>query len=1100
MDSKHYTGANLGLFANWLLNRDDTFLAVTPDRSSAETLYVNLESELEEDIVFLPDWEIEPNNPKLPGEAIQNQRLEVLSRLQSNQPSGIVLPVRALGHPSLSPDSMLTVSLTTGPSEGPQALAGQLSRLGFNRADLVEEPGDFSLRGDLLDFFPEFSEYPIRVSFFDQEIESIEYFHPSTHLQADEEPELPLELTLQSEFSLNPEERDRLRSTLQQHDRDKLSEELEYSQCPDEIVEWYGRWPRATVFPETLVDWSTIGVFRPSACWDTIKQWEEHRPDSLPAGETFRSLESIGRGLFSDSVQFSRHFQESPITTDTAEPVDGEPMDLSTAPGADASPISDFLAEISDLVGEVDDIQIHCGEDGFRNRMDELISDELNHDPEKSRSKLNLRRTPWHGSYKKSDHARLSLDDFFNRTISRGRIGPSRGKTEYLESFEELTPGDLVVHENFGIGRFHGLKRVSTEQQTRDCLLIEYRDDDKLYLPPDQIAWVQKYVADSGFTPTLSSLGNDQWERIKEDVQEEVSELAEDLLELYTLREDAETTPYPSDDLEQTQFEANFPHRETPDQKQAIEAVKQDLESTKPMDRLICGDSGFGKTEVALRAAFKVASSGRQVAMLVPTTVLTRQHYETFNQRFSMFPYRVEMLSRFQSESETKSILNDLNEGSIDVIVGTHSLLSERIEFQDLGLLIIDEEQRFGVEQKESLKIYKEDIDVLTLSATPIPRTLYMTLSGVQNISRINTPPEDRVPIDVNVSSFDEDTAEEAIDRELSRGGQVFWVHNRVKSINREAQTVRSLAPHATVEVAHGQMGKSELRNTMNRFYSGDIDVLVCTTIIESGLDCPSVNTMIIRNSHMFGLAQLYQLRGRVGRSHYQAYTHLFYPSQQQLTDDAEARLETIKQCSELGSGYNVAMRDMEIRGAGNLLGKKQHGNIRAVGFPFYCRLLQREIRKLREEFEVPTPYPKLKLPGEHYLPQDYIPDEEHRIRQYQELAACRKLEEVEDLKVRWRETFGELPEPAREVIRRHKFKIMADEEGWHDFRYQGNRLSMGFHQEPPQALIDAARQANATPSVRSNRLLINRFSTDKVSEWFKRLFERDETLEPVTN
>jgi transcription-repair coupling factor (superfamily II helicase) len=1099
MSAKTFTGVNLGLFADWLLRRETTFLAVVPTRNTAETLYVNLQSELGDRIGFLPDWDLDPSDPELPGEAIQKQRIDLINQLQNTQKKGLVLPVRALGHPILEPESVPSVRLTEGPSDGPRQLANDLASLGFSRTELVEEPGDFSLRGDLLDFFPETEEYPIRVSFFDREIESIEYFHPSTHHQAEDEPDLPLTLSLQSEFALNPGDRDDLKERVRT-DQEELANELDYSGLPPEIVHYFGIWPRSTTYPDQLIDHDVVGLYRPSECWETVREWDDNRPPQSPGRTTFRSLRTTLDELRGNTVSFAQYFQENPLTGREGEPMEGEPLDISSSPGPDPNPISDFFDHVRHLLGATSTIRIHCGEDGFTERIGELLDEELGEKNDHPGTDIQLEDTPWHGSYRKNGRARVSLDDFFNRTISRGRIGPSRGKTEYLESFEELTPGDLVVHENFGIGRFHGLKRVSTQNQTRDCLLIEYDDDNKRYLPPDQIAWVQKYVADSGFTPALSSLGNDQWQRIKEDVREEVSELAEELLELYTLREETDSTPYPSDNLEQTQFEASFPHRETPDQREAIRAVKDDLESSKPMDRLICGDSGFGKTEVALRAAFKVASNERQVAMLVPTTVLTRQHYETFNQRFSVFPYRVEMLSRFQTDSEAQQIKEDLQFGEVDVVVGTHSLLSDEIEFDDLGLLVIDEEQRFGVEQKENLKLYQEDVDVLTLSATPIPRTLYMTLSGVQNISRINTPPEDRVPIEVDVSSFDEDLAEEAMRRELSRGGQVFWVHNRVSDIHREAETVRSLVPEANVEVAHGQMKKSELRETMNRFYSGEIDVLVCTTIIESGLDCPNVNTMIIREAHMFGLAQLYQLRGRVGRSHQQAYTYLFYPSQQQLTRDAEARMKTIKQCSELGSGYKVAMRDMEIRGAGNLLGKKQHGNIRAVGFPFYCRMLQREIRKLREQFEVPQPYPKLKLPGEHYLPEDYVPDEEHRIRQYQELASCRTLDEVEDLKKRWKETFGELPDPANEVIRRHKFKILADQNGWEDFQYRDNRLSMRFTGDSPEHLAEMAKSVGATAHVRSDRLVVRRFDAPKISEWIRNITEDNPEPQPLTS
>jgi transcription-repair coupling factor (superfamily II helicase) len=549
-------------------------------------------------------------------------------------------------------------------------------------------------------------------------------------------------------------------------------------------------------------------------------------------------------------------------------------------------------------------------------------------------------------------------------------------------------------------------------------------------------------------------------------------------------REDNTSVPFPDDSLEQIQFEASFPYNETFDQQKGIEEVKEDMKEPRPMDRLICGDSGYGKTEVALRAAFKAADAGRQVAMLVPTTVLARQHYETFSSRFSLFPYKVEMLSRFRTASESKKILEDLKEGRVDIVIGTHRLLSEDIDFDDLGLLVIDEEQRFGVRQKEKLKFYRKNVDVLTLTATPIPRTLYMSLSGIQDISVINTPPEERVAIETEVGPFEPQEAKQALERELSRGGQVFWVYNRVKKIKQITDYVRSLLPEARIAYGHGQMSKGDLKQVMNSFYAGEIDILVCTTIIEAGLDCPNANTMIIQNAHRFGLAQLYQLRGRIGRSHEQAYAYFFYPPKTKITEETEARLSTIKECSELGSGFRLAMRDLEIRGAGNLLGKNQHGNIRAVGFPLYCRLLQRSIRRLREGFEEPEPLPRLKLPGNYYIPHEYIPDEKQITGQYQELASSRKIQEVHDLARRWKETFGPIPKPAKMLLKRHIFKIMAVKNGWNDFRYQNQRLNMRFTKEPPTQLLKAAQKANARPSTRSNRLFIEKLTPKKIEQW----------------
>ncbi len=1092
--SIHYTDVNLGLIADWTADRAAPLLFLVPDRRVAERLCVNLRTLHGESAALLPGWNVNPGGGELPAERVQRRRIRVLNRIRDARTGHLVVPVRGLGAPLLDPDSLPRLHLSVGDAPGPGSVASALDQLGFERRGLVEEHGDFSLRGDILDLFPEGEDHPVRISFFGDEIESLERFHPNTQQQVERLERNHLELSLQSEFALGPGDRKRLRERLVREGLEEVAERLEYEDRPNAMADWLTLWPRPLTHVENLLDDPEVLLIHPSRCWERVEAWDDTY-DQFEQGSlvrrTYRRLEDPLRALAgreSDAVLFSTHERQTPLGPGEARPLSGEPLDLSPASMEEGSPIDEFLEHIDRLDGTVRRLHVHCGEEGFRDRLAELLEERSVRRTNEEKTDLDLQSTAWHGSFRRTDRARLSLDNFFNRTVSRGRIGQNRGRTEYLESFEDLKPGDLVVHEHFGIGRFHGLKRVSTHDQTRDCLYIEYRDDDALMLPPDQVAWVQKYVADSGFNPPLSSLSSGDWERVRAGVQEDVNELAEELLDLYTAREDNQTEPFPEDTLEQTQFEASFSHRETPDQQEAIEAVKEDLQSPRPMNRLICGDSGFGKTEVALRAAFKVASAGKQVAMLVPTTVLCRQHYETFRQRFSVFPYRVESLSRFRTPAETERILGELQEGKIDVVVGTHRLLSGDVRFDDLGLLVIDEEQRFGVEQKESLKFYRRDVDVLTLSATPIPRTLYMALSGVQEISMINTPPEDRIPVDIDVSPFDPGTARRAVRTEVDRGGQVFWVSNRVRTLDEVAEYVRALVPGVSVGMAHGQMARDTLRETMNRFYRGEIDVLVCTTIIESGLDCPNVNTMILQRAHRLGLAQLYQLRGRVGRSNERARAHLFYPEGADLTRDAEARLETIKRCSELGSGFRVAMRDLEIRGAGNLLGQQQHGNIRAVGFPLYCRMLQRAIRQLREEFEVPKPFPKLKFPGEHYLPRDYIPDEKGIIRQYQALASCRSQEAVDELKRQWRDTFGPIPDPARAVLRRHRFKIMADQHGWEDFRYDRERLNLRFTDSPPEELIEAARAVGAEPSVRSDRLLVHHLPPARLREWVQRV------------
>ena len=1081
-----YSEINEGLVADWTDQFDDSVLLITPNRTSAERLLVNLQSLHGKRIRMLPGWDIRPDDMGEPDPGLQKKRITSLIRFRKDSIKGLLLPVRSLGTRILSPDHLPYLSLEPGNNIPPQQVMNRLVSLGFTRRPLVEEPGSFSRRGDLLDIFPENLPHPLRISFFGDEIEEIHFFHPNTQYQVDEQPDTPVHLSLQSEFSLGPEEVSDLQRSLVEANQHELSQQLEYENHPEGLTQCFDdRWPRPLTWPDRLFDSSRTAFYQPRKIADEVEAWDQAVDPSGPG--PFRQLTPIIQDLpMNQSVAFSYHPHQTDLFPEMETKKFGTTLDVAPGSSLDSRPISEFLDVIDDTARDVDELLIHCGEDGFRQRLREHMQERFGTVSTRRGARVKLLDSPWKGSYRLRNRARISLDDFFNRTISRGRSTANIGRTEYLESFEQLNPGDLVVHEQYGIGRFRGLKRITTETQTRDVIMIEYAHDDRVYLPPDQIAYVQKYMADSGFSPGLTSLNSGRWEKTREGVEEDIEKLAEELLELYSSREQAETRGFPADNLEQKQFEATFPYRETPDQQDAIEAVKADMQANEPMNRLICGDSGFGKTEVALRAAFKAASSGRQVAMLVPTTVLAQQHFNTFEERFALFPYDVKILTRFQGGSEEQSIQDGLRSGEVDIVIGTHRLLSEDIEFRDLGLLIIDEEQRFGVEQKETLKFYREHIDVLTLSATPIPRTLYMSLSGVQDISQINTPPEERNPVEITVSGFQKSKAQRAVETELERNGQVFWISNRVQTIREETEFVRTLVPGAEVCYAHGQMNKQELRNTMDRFYGGEIDVLVCTTIVEAGLDCPRANTMIIRNAQRFGLAQLYQLRGRVGRSHEQAHAYLFFPEQNRLTEDAEARLKTIKRCSELGAGFRVAMRDMEIRGAGHILGKNQHGNIRSVGFPLYCKLLQRSIRKLREGFEVPRPFPKLDFPGEHYIPNSYIPLKKQIIRQYQALAECRSMEDVDQLKQQWRETFGPLPQPTQNELLRHRFKIMANEQGWRDLRFRDNRLNFQFVGELDPILEDAAKRIGAIPEPRGNRLKIRGLDEEKLYKWLK--------------
>ena len=612
-------------------------------------------------------------------------------------------------------------------------------------------------------------------------------------------------------------------------------------------------------------------------------------------------------------------------------------------------------------------------------------------------------------------------------TSARGRRRAATGRAAHQAFVIDYAPGDLVVHRDHGIGRFQEMRRVSDETGEREYMVLEYGEGDRLFVPVAHLDRVDRYVGGSDARPALSRLGTGEWERTKRRVKERTEEIARELVALYSRRELASGHSYSPDGAWQRDLEASFPFVETVDQVLVLDEIKRDMEASRPMDRVVCGDVGFGKTELAVRAAFKAASEGRQVAVLVPTTVLAQQHFITFSERLRPFPITVAQLSRFCSEDEVRAALIGLRSGGVDVVIGTHRLLQKDVEFRNLGLVIIDEEQRFGVMQKERFKSLRVAVDVLSLSATPIPRTLHMSLAGIRDLSVIQTPPEERQPIRTFVTAREEGLVREVISREMARGGQVYYLHNRVQTIEREAESLRALVPEARIAVGHGQMPENGLEAVMRAFSNGDVDVLVCTTIIESGLDIPNANTIIVNDAHRFGLAQLYQLRGRVGRSGQRAYAYLLYPPERSLTERADKRLEVIADLQDLGAGFKLAMRDLEIRGAGNLLGEEQHGEIAAVGLELYNHLLTSAVTALQGKPLAESPAQvTVSLPTPAFLPRDYVTDERLRLRCYQDLAACATETDLEQQIKGLADRFGALPEPALALAFTLKVRLLA--------------------------------------------------------------------------
>ena len=606
-----------------------------------------------------------------------------------------------------------------------------------------------------------------------------------------------------------------------------------------------------------------------------------------------------------------------------------------------------------------------------------------------------------------------------------------RKKTTYegtkIQSFSDLSVGDYVVHEDHGLGIYRGIEKIEQDGVIKDYLKVEYGDGGNLYLPATRLDGIQKYAGSEAKKPKLNRLGGDQWNKTKTRVKGAVKEIARDLVQLYAARQDTQGFPYGPDTVWQKEFEEMFPYEETEDQLDAIDATKGDMESQKIMDRLICGDVGYGKTEIALRAAFKAVQDEKQVVYLVPTTILAQQHYNTFVQRMKDFPVRVDLMSRFRTPGQVKKTLEDLKRGLVDIVIGTHRVLSKDVQFKDLGLLIIDEEQRFGVAHKEKIKKLKENIDVLTLTATPIPRTLHMSLVGIRDMSVLEEPPVDRMPIQTYVMEYNDEMVREAINRELSRGGQVYYVYNRVSNIDEVANHIASLVPEASVTFAHGQMHEHELERIMFDFVNGEIDVLVCTTIIETGLDIPNANTMIIQDADRMGLSQLYQLRGRVGRSSRTSYAFLMYRRDKMLREEAEKRLQAIREFTELGSGIKIAMRDLEIRGAGNVLGAEQHGHMEAVGYDLYCKLLNQAVLELKgQRREEDTYETVVDCDIDAYIPTSYIKNEYQKLDIYKRISSIENEDEHMDMQDELMDRFGDIPKPVENLLHVAAIKALA--------------------------------------------------------------------------
>ncbi|MDD4334071.1 MAG: transcription-repair coupling factor [Desulfotomaculaceae bacterium] len=1036
-------------------------LIITPGEREANALADELAFFLSGLTVRLfPVWQLPPYQILAQSKEVAAQRLQVLEGLLRGEQAVIIAPAEALLRRLIPPEDFLSpvCKLATGDRVDLTELLHSLLTMGYERVELVEERGQFVLRGGILDVYPMTAHRPVRLEFFDDELDSIRRFSAAT--QRSEENIRAFTLYPARELVVGGQRRESAGRALRKEYNEqaaklkKLDDPRPARQLSEkfkEVIENFAGYfsgiehylPYFYSEIVTVIDYlpaeTPVFLSEPARIRDIIDAVQRER------AETFKDLLGQGRLLPSqcrdnagwdhiNKAQAGRRVVYSSLLPRQLEFM--KPRNIVNFPG---KAMPSFMGNIEILAQEIQ----RWRRAGYAVVL--LVSGSQR--PQQLISALRDEKIDAFYAASLEGHLRSgnvvvapgSLAGGFEFPACRlvvvtendiyGRRRRPRKEWQHadrLAPFVDIKVGDYVVHVNHGIGRYLGVAPLAIDGIQKEYLLLKYTGEDKLYVPVDQVGLIQKYLGGEGEPPRLSRLGGTEWARAKGKVQEAVREMANDLLALYAARETMIGYQFGKDTVWQNQFEETFPYEETPDQLRAIEEIKSDMERPKPMDRLLCGDVGYGKTEVALRAAFKAINDSKQVAILAPTTILAQQHYNTCLERMAGYPVKIEVLSRFRTPREQRLVLQGLARGTIDVVIGTHRLLQDDVLFKDLGLLIIDEEQRFGVAHKEQLKMLRKGVDVLTLSATPIPRTLHMSLVGIRDTSILETPPENRYPVQTFVLEEDPVLIKEAIRREMSRSGQVFFVYNRVADLDRVAAWVHALVPEARIVMAHGQMREEELEQAMLDFMGREYDVLVSTTIIENGLDLPNVNTLIVKESGMMGLAQLYQLRGRVGRSNRLAHAYFTFRKDRVLGESAEKRLSAIREFTELGSGFKIAMRDLEIRGAGSILGAEQHGHIAAVGFDLYSRLLEKAVREAKGEETATVVETTIELPVEAYIPGRYISDTNQKVEIYKRLAGLISPADLSDLADELIDRFGDLPAPVLNLLAVAKVRILA--------------------------------------------------------------------------
>ncbi|MEL6893051.1 MAG: transcription-repair coupling factor [Actinomycetota bacterium] len=984
------------------------------------------------ELALFPGWETLPFERVSPNVETMGQRLDVLWRLRdaSRTPKVIVAGVRALLQ-KLGPGAteIEPIQIRRGVEIDPDALVQQLVEFGYRREELVEHRGEFARRGAIIDVYPARAHAPIRLDLWGDEVERLTRFGVNDQRSTDDLDDV--RIFPARELVPSDEVRARAEALVEtepwgREQWERLAEGTHF----DGMESWLPwlvdeRDGDGLLLTDILPDTAKVLLIEPRRMRDRATDLIAEEDDLAKAlasswardeNTTFPRLHAEPDTLLQSAGSFWS-IDSTPESPDT-------PLVGAMGWGPVAGDGSGLTERLRDLIADGYQVVVAADGVGSAQRLHSLLLDHgldfpIRPDTSSLRDKAGgtIIAAPLHRGVQlpNGKFAIVAEPDLTGRRRAHRRARP-RKQSAGSTTFEDLTAGHYVVHHQHGVGLYEGMVKRSIGGVERDYLLLSYKGGDKLYIPSDQIDTIRQYVG--GEAPKLHKLGGSDFAKTKGRVKTEVRQIAQELVLLYQQRVTAQGHVFGQDTPWQQEMEAAFPYVETPDQKKAIDDIKDDMERSFPMDRLVCGDVGFGKTEIAIRAAFKAIQDGKQVAVLCPTTLLATQHGNTFADRFAGYPIRVEVLSRFLTPGQAKQVMAGLKSGEVDCVIGTHRLLAADINFKDLGLLVVDEEQRFGVTHKERIKALKTNVDVLTLSATPIPRTLEMSLVGIRDLSLLQTPPAERQPILTYVGEYDERVAIEAIRRELLREGQVFWVHNRVQSIETAARRLRELVPEARIAIAHGQLDEGSLEQVVQDFWDGEYDVLVCTTIIESGIDMPAVNTLVVERSDLLGLGQMHQLRGRVGRSGQRAYAYLFHPRDKVLTEEAYERLRTIGEATELGSGFKIAMRDLEIRGAGSLLGESQSGHIAAVGYDLYCQMVTEAVSEMKGE-PPPNAPPEIKLdvPTDSFLPEDYVTKEELRLEAYRRLADVTSPGQVDDIRTEWEDRYGPLPAPAEALL-----------------------------------------------------------------------------------